>query len=62
MAANLKMAVFRVAFRVVGWKFTDVSEVLAASFIRTSTSVMSVEFYQTAWRNKTEDSLVHTTL
>jgi hypothetical protein len=41
--------------------FTDVSEVLAASTIRVmmeaaSTSEMLVNFYQTTWHNKPEDS------
>jgi hypothetical protein len=49
----------------VWWKFTDVSEVLAASIIRVmialmikaaSTSEMSVNFHQTTRRNNPEDS------
>jgi hypothetical protein len=39
--------------------FTDISEVLAASNIR-STSETSVNFYQTTWRNKPVDSHLHT--
>jgi hypothetical protein len=47
--------------RVVWWKFTDVSEVLAASVIQHSpvdkgTSETSVNFYQTTRRNNPEDS------
>jgi hypothetical protein len=51
---------------VVWYKFTDVSEVLAASIIRTmiiglmmeaaSTSEKSVNFYQTTQSNNPEDS------
>jgi hypothetical protein len=42
--------------RVVWYKFTDVSEVLAAYIIRASTSETSVSFYQIIWRNIPEDS------
>jgi hypothetical protein len=49
--------------RVVWQTFTNVPEVLAASIIRaialkaaTSTSEMSVTFYQTTRRNNSEDS------
>jgi hypothetical protein len=50
---------------VVWYKFTDVSEVLAASIIRAmivlmmeivNTSETLVNFYQTTWRNNPEDS------
>jgi mannose-6-phosphate isomerase class I len=53
--------------RVVWQKFTDVSEVLAASIIiglimeAASASDTSVNFYQTTWRNNPEDSHLHTT-
>jgi hypothetical protein len=51
---------------VVWYKFTDVSEVLAAT-IRVMAMMMesastfqtSVDFYQTTWRNKPEDSHFH---
>jgi hypothetical protein len=48
----------------VWYKFTDVSEVLAASIIRAmmaaaSTSETSVNFYQTTWRNNLEDNQLH---
>jgi hypothetical protein len=42
----------------VWWKFTDISEVLAASIIRASTSETSVKLHQTIWRNYPEDSHV----
>jgi hypothetical protein len=47
--------------RVVWWKFTDVSEVLAASIIApmmeaANTSEKSVNFCKTTRRNKPEDS------
>jgi hypothetical protein len=51
--------------RVVWYKFTDVSEVLAASSNRAimmatvSTSEILVNFYQTARRNNPEDSHPH---
>jgi hypothetical protein len=54
--------------RAVWWKYTNVSEVLAASIIRVmimgaaSTSETSVNFYQTTRRNIPEDShlqLIH---
>jgi hypothetical protein len=54
---------------VVWQKFTDVSEILAASIIRAlsalmmeaaSTSETSTNFYQTTRRNNSEDSHLHT--
>jgi hypothetical protein len=51
--------------RVVWYKFTDISEVLAASIIRAmmmeaaSISETSVNFYQTTQRNIPEDSHLH---
>jgi hypothetical protein len=46
--------------RVVWYKFTDVSEVLAASIIRAmseaaSTCETTVNIYQTTWHNNPED-------
>jgi hypothetical protein len=56
----MKMAVFWVDAPCSPVKFTDVSEVLDASIVRAkeaaSTSGMSVNFYQTTWRNNPEDS------
>jgi hypothetical protein len=55
LTARMKMA-------VVWWKFTDVSEVRAASIIRAlmmeaaNTSETSVNFYQTTLRNNPEDT------
>jgi hypothetical protein len=51
--------------RVVWYKFTDVSEVLAASIIAlmmeaASTCETSVNVYQTTRRNSPEDSYIHT--
>jgi hypothetical protein len=40
---------------VVLYKSTDVSEVFTASIIRQEV----VSFYQTAWRNIPEDSILH---
>jgi hypothetical protein len=59
-----KMAVFWVVALCSLVKFTDVSEVLAASIIRVialmiqaaSTSEASVNFYQTTWCYNSEDS------
>jgi hypothetical protein len=55
---------------VVWWKFTDVSEVLAAYIFRTlvialiteeaSTCKASVNFYQTTWHNSPGDIHLHT--
>jgi ribosomal protein L35AE/L33A len=55
-AASTKMPVFWVVAPFSLVKFTDVSEVLAASIIRTITSETSVNFYQTTRRNNPEDS------
>jgi hypothetical protein len=49
---------------VIWYKFTSVSEVLAASIIAlimeaASTSETSVNFYQTTWHNIPEDSHLH---
>jgi hypothetical protein len=62
----IKMAVFWVAAPCDLVKFTNISEVLAASIIRAmmmmeaaSTSETS-NFYQTAWRNNPENSHLHT--
>jgi hypothetical protein len=50
----------------VWWKFTNVSEVLAASIIRAiiteaaRTSETLVNFYQTTWHYNPEDSHLHT--
>jgi hypothetical protein len=46
------------------WKFTDVSEVLAASIITllkeaANVSETSVNLYQTTWRNNAGDSHLH---
>jgi hypothetical protein len=49
----MKMAVFWVVASCSLAKFTDVSEVLAASII---TSEMPVNFYQTTQRNNPADS------
>jgi hypothetical protein len=52
--------------RAVWWKFTDVSEMLAASIIRAlmaeavSTSETSFSIYQTTRRNIPEDTHLHT--
>jgi hypothetical protein len=50
--------------RVLWQKFTDASEVLAASIIRAvkaaSTSESSMNFYQTTRRNIPEESHLHT--
>jgi hypothetical protein len=55
--------------RVVWWKFTNVSEVLAASIIKTvmmmmteaaSTSKTLVNFYQSTWHKNLENSHLHT--
>jgi hypothetical protein len=51
--------------RVVCWKITDVSEVLAASIVRAmmkaaSTSETSVTFYQITRRNNPAHSHLHT--
>jgi hypothetical protein len=40
--------------RAVWWKFTDVSEVLAASIIRVITLV---NFFQTTWRYNPEEAI-----
>jgi hypothetical protein len=45
---------------VVWYKFTDVSELLAASIIRARSVVLSVTFYQATRRNIPEDSHFHT--
>jgi hypothetical protein len=62
---KMKMAVSWFLRRVVWWKFTDVSEVIAASIIAlmmkaANTSEKSVNFYQTTRLNNTEDSHLHT--
>jgi hypothetical protein len=63
----MKMAVFWVVTRVVWLKFTNVSEVLAASIIiialimdAASTSGTSVNFYQSTRHYNPEDSHLHT--
>jgi hypothetical protein len=59
MVVRMKNVVF---WSVVGQKFTNVSEVPAASIIRAmmmeaaSTSETLVNFYQTTWHNNSEDS------
>jgi hypothetical protein len=50
--------------RVVSYKLTNVTEMLATSIIRAmeavNTSETSVSFYETTWRNSPEDSHLHT--
>jgi hypothetical protein len=49
--------------RVVWQKFTDVSEVLAATTRRddrAASTSETLQFYQTTWRNKLADSHFHT--
>jgi hypothetical protein len=62
------MALLWLLRHVVWWKFTDVTELIAASIIRVtskprapaSTSETSVNFYQTTRHNNPQDSHVHT--
>jgi hypothetical protein len=64
-AVSMKVTVFWDVVPCSPVKFTDVSEVLAASIMKViialmkeagSTSEMSVNFYQTTWCNIPEDS------